>query len=269
MKKVIAAVLTAACMTTAAYADGDISVYMNGEKMSFEQQPIIQNDSTLVPFRTIFEKLNMTVQWFERERRVTAQKEGKSITLFIDSPVMYVNDDSVELNTPAIIYNDYTLVPLRAVAEAASAQVDWDGSSRTVTIITNEEDSKNWGKEVLELTNNERVSRGLDPLKWDDSLAALAEAHCSDMINRGFFAHNTPEGATPFDRMKNAGIDYMAAGENIAAGQYSPEAVVKAWMNSSGHRANILNPEFEYLGTAAVWGGKYGIYWAQEFARFK
>lgn len=255
-------------MPICAFAD-NITVLLNGSPMQFEQEPMIQNDSTLIPFRAIFEKLDMTVQWFPDERRVTAQKEDVTITLFIDNPVMYVNTDIVELNTPPIIYNDYTLVPLRAVSEAAGAEVDWDGASRTVTITAQESDFESWAKQVLIMTNNERSKNGLSPLQWDDSLAELAEAHCEDMIKRNFFAHNNPDGETPFDRMKKAGISYWTAGENIAAGQHSPEAAMESWMNSEGHRQNILNPDFKYLGVSVVKGGSYGIYWAQEFARLK
>ena len=269
MKKALAVLFAVICFTTAVYADDGVSVYMNGEELSFEQPPVIRNDSTLVPFRAIFEQLDMTVQWFEEDRRVTAQSEDTAITLFIDSPVMYVNDKTVELAAPAIIYNDFTMVPLRAVAEAASAQVEWDGESRTVTITSRESEFEDWARQVLALTNAERAKNGLNPLEWNDSLAELGEAHCEDMVNRNFFAHNNPDGETPFDRMKKAGISYRAAGENIAAGQYSPEAAVKAWMESPGHRQNILNSEFQYLGVGVVKGGAYGIYWAQEFARLK
>ena len=100
------------------------------------------------------------------------------------------------------------------------------------------------------------------------TVAELAKAHCEDMIARNFFSHNNPDGETPFDRMKKAGISYLAAGENIAAGQYSPEAVFKEWMASEGHRENIMKPDFQYIGISAVKGGSYGIYWAQEFAEF-
>ena len=126
-----------------------------------------------------------------------------------------------------------------------------------------------WGYEVLNLVNEERAKYNVAPLKWDDSLAALAESHCEDMIDRNFFAHNTPDGQTPFDRMKAAGISYSSAGENIAAGQSSPQNVMDSWMNSPGHRKNILNPDFEYIGVGLARGGSYGIYWAQEFATFK
>ena len=268
MKKFIIYFLIVMCIPVSAFAN-EITVLLNDSPMSFKQEPIIQNDSTLIPFREIFEKLDMTVQWFEDERRVTAQKEGTVITLFIDNPLMYVNTDIIELNTPPIIYNNFTLVPLRAVSEAAGAEVDWDGVSKTITITAQESSFEKWANQVLIITNNERSKNNLPPLQWDNSLAELAEAHCKDMINRNFFSHDNPDGETPFDRMKKAGISYWAAGENIAAGQYSPEAVVESWMNSEGHRKNILNPDFKYLGVSVVKGGSYGIYWAQEFARFK
>ena len=257
-------------MSPTVFADDDITVYLNEDELTFEQSPIIQNDSTLVPFRAIFENLDMVVQWFGDEQCVMAQKDDLTITLFINENTMYVNDTPVELNTPPIIYNDYTLVPLRAVSESAGAEVFWDGDTRTVYIATDDEsNSDDWGYEVLNLVNEERKKNGLKELKWDDKLAELSYSHCADMIERNYFSHNTPDGETPFDRMKNAGISYRAAGENIAAGQYSPEEVMNSWMNSDGHRANILNPNFEYLGVGVAWGGSYGIYWTQSFARFK
>lgn len=268
MKKIMTFLVIFTLFIPSAMAEG-ISVYLNGKQLSFEQEPIIRNDFTLVPFRTIFEELDMTVQWFGDEKRVTAEKEGTAITLFIDKPVMYVNNQSVTLETPPIIYNDFTLVPLRAVSEAAGADVEWEEATRTVKITAQESEFDNWAKEVLKLTNAERAKGNRPPLKWSDSLAELGQKHCDDMINRDFFSHNNPDGETPFDRMKKAGFSYWLAGENIAAGQYSPEAVVKSWMNSEGHMKNIMNPDFEYLGVAVRKGGKYGIYWAQEFATFK
>lgn len=268
MRKIFVICSLLLSVSATAFAD-DITVILNGDKMDFEEAPIIRNDSTLVPFRAIFEKLDMTVQWFGDERRVTAENEGTSITLFIDNDTMNVNGKNVQLLTPPIIYNDFTFVPLRAVSEAAGADVEWDGDTRTVTITAEQSTFDSWGLEVLELVNAERQKNGHMPLKWDDSLAQLAEEHCRDMIERNFFAHDNPDGETPFDRMKNAGLSYWSAGENIAAGQASPEAVVEAWLNSPGHRQNILNEDFEYMGVSAVKGGHYGIYWAQEFARFK
>lgn len=121
--------------------------------------------------------------------------------------------------------------------------------------------------EVLRLVNEERTSRGLGALKRASDLDALARAHSQDMINRHFFDHNNPDGQSPFDRMRAAGISYRAAAENIAYGQRSAEAVMNAWMNSSGHRANILNGTYTEIGIGAVKNSGGTIYWTQEFVK--
>lgn len=127
-------------------------------------------------------------------------------------------------------------------------------------------DAHEYELKVLELVNAERAKYGLLPLSWDSKLAEVARAHSQDMAKRGFFSHNNPDGKTPFDRIKAAGINYRSAGENIAAGQKTPEEVVKAWMNSSGHRANILNANYTKLGVGYLSGsGTYKTYWTQNF----
>ena len=119
---------------------------------------------------------------------------------------------------------------------------------------------------VLELVNAERAKHGLSSLSWDNRLADVARAHSRDMAARNFFAHNNPDGKTPFDRIKAAGINYGSAGENIATGQKTPEEVVDAWMNSEGHRANILNASYKKLGVGYVTANRgYKTYWTQNF----
>lgn len=119
-------------------------------------------------------------------------------------------------------------------------------------------------KQVLDLTNKERAKAGLKPLKSDDSkLNSCATAKSNDMHDNNYFAHNSPKYGSPFDMMKKFGVSYKSAGENIAMGQQTPTDVVKAWMNSSGHRANILNGSFTHLGVGYKKGAK--IYWTQQF----
>ncbi|MGF7015428.1 uncharacterized protein YkwD [Ornithinibacillus bavariensis] len=88
----------------------------------------------------------------------------------------------------------------------------------------------------------------------------MAEKKAMDMVNSNYFSHNSPNYGSPFDMMKTFGISYRTAGENIAKGQKSPQEVMNAWMNSSGHRANILNPNFDSIGV-----GYYNGVWVQEF----
>ena len=120
-------------------------------------------------------------------------------------------------------------------------------------------------KEVFDLVNKTRAGYGLPQLAWANDLAAVARAHSRDMINRRFFDHTNPDGLSPFDRMRAAGIRYKTAAENIAYGQRTPEAVMNAWMNSSGHRANILNANVKEIGVGAVADSSGTIYWTQEF----
>jgi len=120
-------------------------------------------------------------------------------------------------------------------------------------------------KEVVTLTNKERTSRGLQPLTLDTKLSKMARDKSQDMVNKHYFSHQSPTYGSPFDMMAAYHISYTSAGENIAAGQQTPQEVVSAWMNSEGHRDNILNPHYTTIGVGYVKGGSYGSYWTQDF----
>lgn len=115
---------------------------------------------------------------------------------------------------------------------------------------------------VVELTNAERTKQGLPALKIDTELSKVARIKSEDMQKNNYFDHNSPTYGSPFDMMKKFGISYTSAGENIAQGQRTPEEVVQAWMNSAGHRANILNNGFTHIGVGYVENGNY---WTQQF----
>ncbi|MEU7582947.1 CAP domain-containing protein [Streptomyces sp. NPDC041068] len=116
---------------------------------------------------------------------------------------------------------------------------------------------------VLTLVNQERAKAGCRPLRADDRLAALAGQFSSDMAERDFFDHTDPDGATPWDRAEKAGISDLG-GENIARGQANAQSVMDAWMNSPGHRANILNCDYKTLGVGAHFA-QGGPWWTQDF----
>src|SRR4030095_3047254 len=118
--------------------------------------------------------------------------------------------------------------------------------------------------QMLELVNKERVKNGLKPLKNDPELAIVARAHSKDMFAKGYFAHESPDGKSPFDRMRDAKIEFSKAGENLALAQTLEIAHINL-MNSPGHRANILQPAFGRLGIGIVDGGFYGLMISQEF----
>ena len=102
--------------------------------------------------------------------------------------------------------------------------------------------------EVVRLVNETRVQYGLKPLTENWELSRVARYKSQDMADNGYFSHTSPTYGSPFQMMKAFGLSYRAAGENIAYGQRSPQAVVNAWMNSSGHRANILNASYTQIG---------------------
>ncbi len=118
--------------------------------------------------------------------------------------------------------------------------------------------------EMLVLVNKERRKVGLDTLKPDTALQKVAIAHSADMFERGYFAHITPEGKDPFDRMREAHIRFLLAGENLALAQ-TLSIAHRGLMNSPGHRENILRPGFGRLGIGILDGGFYGLMISQEF----
>ncbi|PLS17074.1 sporulation protein [Bacillus sp. M6-12] len=117
-------------------------------------------------------------------------------------------------------------------------------------------------KQVVELTNAERAKQGLKALQLDTELSKVARTKSQDMKDKNYFDHNSPTYGSPFDMMKKFGIQYSSAGENIAQGQTSPQQVVQAWMDSPGHRANIMNSSYTHIGVGHVSSGNY---WTQMF----
>lgn len=116
--------------------------------------------------------------------------------------------------------------------------------------------------EVIRLVNEIRVQNGLKPLTANWELSRVARYKSQDMVNNRYFSHTSPTYGTPFQMIKAFGLSYRTAGENIAYGQRTPQAVVNAWMNSSGHRANILNSSYTQIGVGYVANGHY---WTQMF----
>jgi len=112
----------------------------------------------------------------------------------------------------------------------------------------------------VQLVNAYRQSIGLNALIWDQTAADVAFEHSRDMVLRGYFSHDTPEGVTPAERLSAAGIRFSVAGENIAFGYLNADAVLQAWLDSPDHRANIEYPGFTHHGV-----GRYGTYWTHVF----
>ena len=131
--------------------------------------------------------------------------------------------------------------------------------------IPNIDNVKNVEEEVLSLVNQERSKIGLKPLQMDWELARVARMKSQDMAQKNYFSHTSPTYGSPFDMMKQFGINFRTAGENIASGQQTPKEVMESWMNSQGHRENILKPDYTHLGVGYYRGGSYGHMWTQMF----
>lgn len=119
-----------------------------------------------------------------------------------------------------------------------------------------------YAQQVIDLTNKERSKQGIPALKADTKLNNVAQKKSLDMEKNHYFSHTSPTYGSPFDMMRDFGVNYNSAGENIAQGQQTPQEVVNAWMNSPGHRKNILNKDFTHIGVGFE---QEGNHWSQMF----
>lgn len=133
---------------------------------------------------------------------------------------------------------------------------------QVINIPTTDSTVTTYEQEVIRLVNEIRVENGLKALSYDWELSRVARYKSQDMKDNNYFSHTSPVYGSPFQMMKNFGISFRSAGENIAKGYRTPQAVVNGWMNSSGHRANILNASYTHIGVGYVSGGNY---WTQMF----
>ncbi|WP_425262329.1 CAP domain-containing protein [Paenibacillus pectinilyticus] len=174
-----------------------------------------------------------------------SKQYGVSLTTLIQANPQVAN--------PNIIWAGMKInIPSSSSSNASNA-----GKQTTVTPAPTQ---SSFASQVVTLVNQERTKAGLRPLTSNAALTAMALDKAKDMYNNGYFDHTSPTYGSPFDMMTKYGIQYSYAGENIAKGQQTPEAVMTAWMNSSGHRANILSPNFTQIGVAY-----YNGEWVQDF----
>ena len=132
------------------------------------------------------------------------------------------------------------------------------GSNQSTATLSADE------QEVFNLINAQRTKNGLQALKMDAEVLNVARAKAKDMVDKNYFAHESPTYGSPFDMLNSFKVSYKTAGENIA-GNSSNSGAVNAWMNSSGHKANILNSKFNYTGLGVVKSAKYGKIYVQMF----
>ena len=151
------------------------------------------------------------------------------------------------------------IYPNSSGSSGSSYQNPTSGNSTINNSETNSDE-----KEVFDLINKQRTNQGLQALKLDNEVQRVARIKAQDMASNNYFSHNSPTYGSPFDMLKSFKVSYKTAGENIA-GNSSNSGAVTAWMNSSGHKANILNSSFNYTGIGVVSSSKYGKIFVQMF----
>ena len=294
MTKKIISVLVAIILSVSALgalADSDITITLDGAQLTSPVSPMIVNDSTMVPFRVIFEALGMQVNWSEALQKVYAMNDEKTIILTLGSDKMIVNTDIKDIPAVPFISNGHTLVPVRAISEAMDCKVDWDSEARRVilktpgyvepeTPETNVEPEKpsftpvidetpayinknnaELASKLIELINEKRTDYGIGALTTDDNINEIALAHSEDMADFDYLDHTSPTGHTYYDRLDMAGIYYISAAETLASGFLTAEDVVNSWLKSPAHKDIILSPSFTHIGVGYCAGGPNGTYW--------
>lgn len=197
-----------------------------------------------------------------------------ALSLSLLSPTVALGADTYEVakgDTLTKIASEYDvsiselLKTNPAIKDSNQIQIGQIINLPTSIHIANQENSQSVEQQVLNLVNEERSKSGLPSLEMDTAISKVANLKSEDMRDSNYFNHASPTYGSPFDMMKSFGISYRYAGENIAAGQPSADAVMKSWMNSPGHKANILNKNYTHIGIGHVTGGKYTHYWTQQF----
>lgn len=152
--------------------------------------------------------------------------------------------------------------PVITETPAATAKPTAAPTATVKPTLPSNADNLAYEEKVVQLVNEQREANGLKPLTLSSKLSDVARLKSQDMHDNKYFSHTSPTYGSPFDMMKSFGISYRTAGENIAMGYSTPEAVVNGWMNSPGHRANILNAAYTTIGVGYVASGHY---WTQHF----
>jgi uncharacterized protein YkwD len=262
-----------------------VSVQIEGKDMTFpDAKPLIKEGRTLAPIRAFFDSMGANVLWDSATKTVTSTlnkgNETTTITLNVDSSFMFkkYTDSSGKttsyiqtLDVPSQIIKGSTYIPIRAAAEAFGYKLDWDSKTNSASLsysgTMNQNDDSSYQAyeiigdatllntfehELFVLVNEERIKNKLNPFSLNVNLSLLARKKSEDMIINQYFDHISPTYGNPTEMLESGGFPWTYAGENIATGQSSANKVLDDWMSSPGHRANILNANFEQMGIGLV-----------------
>ncbi len=275
--KTIQCMIIAAFVLTVSFTHvsaNSISVFLQNKELDLRaNRPYISStNSTMIPIRAVGEALGLVIDW----RDPTITLSGKNVLTGTHTVARaHSRTRTLTINgrtySGAIeIKNNRSYIKLRILAETFGYQADYRNGKITVMIpkpVISAPTSTSiaaFENKILELVNFERQKVGLPSLSMDEPLRSVARKKSEDMRTSRYFDHTSPTYGSPFDMMKSFGISYTMAGENIAMGYQTPESVMQGWMNSPGHKANILKAEFTLIG---IGYDANGHYWTQMFIR--
>jgi len=266
----------------------EINVTVDGENIVFtDQAPAIIDGRTLVPIRAVFEHIGFSTGWEESTETVTLTRGEDIVSISIGSNTFIANGQTEVLDVPAQIIGGRTLLPIRSVLESVGYSIFWNDATSTVEIISEvpelitipnrrltDEEINTWTMiynasgandfelEIIRLTNIERAAEGLSPVELYTPLMMAARFKAQSMSDLDYWSHENPVYGEFFNIPREIfGITQRSLGENLARGNRTPEEIVQSWMDSQGHRENILNPIYTRVGV-----GFHNNHWTQKFS---
>jgi uncharacterized protein YkwD len=273
-----------------------VGVSIDGEVIEFtDQAPALIDGRTLVPLRAVFEHIGFEVGWDEPTRAVTLERGDDFIGIAVGSSVFVSNGQFYMLDVPAQVIEGRTLLPIRAVLMSVGYSVGWEASTNTV-LVSSESPSEplapiryltipnrrlfdgeiaawitlyeafggasEFEREVIRLTNIERVAAGQSILTEYAPLMMSARFKAKSLSHLDYWAHTSPVYGNFYNIIREVfGVTGRSLGENLGKGHPTPEDVVQGWMDSPDHRNNLLSPNHSYIGV-----GFYENHWAQHFS---
>ncbi|MBS4007865.1 MAG: hypothetical protein KGZ45_05510 [Clostridium sp.] len=267
----------------------NITVNADGREVVFcDVQPFVKQGRVYLPVRTFVEQFGARVEWDKINRQVAVNIRDVTTEFTIDSSYIFTHNASGSFVTQSdrvpFLMHGRTFLPLRVLAETFGYQVNWDSRTSMVTMRSQSQTASTFityaylpfrghlpnvrELEVFFQTNRERLNQNADPLALSGHLSFIARQKAKDMIIHRYFSHESPVYGFPTEMANYYGFD-RGVGENIAAGMPSSDLVMSAWMDSPGHRENILLPRYSQIGVGYAFTPndpqRYRHYWVQMF----
>lgn len=256
---------------------GNVTANVNNNDVLMDTAPYIQDktNSTMIPLRfvsTVLDIEDSDINFDKNTKSIKINKNGDIVEFYVGSSGYKINGTQPKIydkNAPVVeIKDNRTFVPLRLIKDAFNLEIEWQAETKTailkeqndVILEDKNAEERSIEKEVIKLVNEERAKVNIEPLQLDEELMKLSKLKAEDMSKNGYFDHTSPTYGSVGKMAKDNKIDFSTIGENIAQGYTTSEEVVAGWMNSPGHKANILNPDFKYIGV-----GITGTFWSQIF----